>query len=133
MTRKVQAVVDIAPLLLEVRTLPKDDTAGASLAVEVPADELVGAFKRRVCRLHSAEGWDAVNMNIILQGRFLADEQTLADCGVHHGDFLVATGMLPYQASSAAHSFVPSLQQSVGDSPRLLHEGTPVAQELERA
>ena len=40
------------------------------------------------------DGWSANQMNIILQGAFLQDSKTVAECGLKDGDFVVITGMV---------------------------------------
>uniref|UniRef100_A0A7S0P5H2 Ubiquitin-like domain-containing protein n=1 Tax=Calcidiscus leptoporus TaxID=127549 RepID=A0A7S0P5H2_9EUKA len=119
--------VEIAPLQLEIRTLPKGgEAAGERITLAVPSDTLVGALKQRVCSQRTSERWDAANMNLILQGRFLAEERTLAECGLRDGDFLVATGMTSFTPSNKG-SFAADVP--IGGPTYAL----PAAQELERA
>ena len=79
------------PLALEVRTKPGEEPTRLDAAPELT----VAGLKAELATRHTAAGWQADAMNLIVQGKFLDDSATLSECGLRDGDFLVATGMVP--------------------------------------
>ena len=80
-------------VVVEIRTAPPDPVS-FKVSIDDPA-ELVSSLKKRIAKLRSLEGWDS-QMNLIIMGRFLADESTVEASGVmtlSPGSFVVATGV----------------------------------------
>ena len=78
-----------AMLTIEARKPPPDQE---TLRLEVSPEDSVAALKIRIAT--QRDGWSANQMNIILQGAFLQDSKTVAECGLKDGDFVVITGMV---------------------------------------
>eukprot|EP00964_Phaeocystis_antarctica_P002921 scaffold1541_cov67-Phaeocystis_antarctica.AAC.11 len=74
---------------LEARKPPPDQE---TLRLEVSPEDSVVALKTRIAT--QRHGWSADQMNVILQGAFLQDPKTMAECGLKDGDFVVITGMV---------------------------------------
>ena len=74
-------------LTIEARKPPPDQE---TLRLEVSPEDSVAALKIRIAT--QRDGWSANQMNIILQGAFLQDSKTVAECGLKDGDFVVITG-----------------------------------------
>ena len=78
-----------AMFVLEARKPPPDQE---TLRLEVSPEDSVAALKTRIAT--QRHGWCADQMNVILQGAFLQDPKTMAECGLKDGDFVVITGMV---------------------------------------
>ena len=76
-------------LTIEARKPPPDQE---TLRLEVSPEDSVAALKIRIAT--QRDGWSANQMNIILQGAFLQDSKTVAECGLKDGDFVVITGVV---------------------------------------
>lgn len=74
---------------LEARKPPPDQE---TFRLEVSPEDSVAALKTRIAT--QRDGWSADQMNVILQGAFLQDPKTMAECGLKDGDFVVITGMV---------------------------------------
>ena len=79
----------IAMFTIEARKPPPDQE---TLRLEVSPEDSVAALKVRIAT--QRDGWSADQMNVILQGAFLQDPKTMAECGLKGGDFVVITGMV---------------------------------------
>ena len=114
---------------LEVRVPPpKQETFG----VEAAADETVKTLKARIAGLR--EGWTP-ELNVILQGRHLASEKTLSECGLKDGDFVVITGMTAVQIEPPVYdeNTVPEmLETSPLFSAPLVTSSLPIEQTIDR-
>ena len=87
-TTRREAIVT-AMFTLEARKPPPDQE---TLRLEVSPEDSVAALKIRIAT--QRHGWSADQMNVILQGAFLQDPKTMAECGLKDGDFVVITGMV---------------------------------------
>ena len=87
-TTRCEAIVT-AMFTLEARKPPPDQE---TLRLEVSPEDSVVALKTRIAT--QRHGWSADQMNVILQGAFLQDPKTMAECGLKDGDFVVITGMV---------------------------------------
>ena len=76
-------------LSVEVRTLDRQ-----AMRVTAEPSETVGALKQRLAQMRAADHWSS-SMNLILEGKFLDDGDTLQSCGLQDGAFVVATGVTP--------------------------------------
>lgn len=89
-SRTQHEALPLDELRLEVRTKPGE----APFQVRVPSIETVGYLKQIVAG--ARQGWATTGMNLISQGRFLDDEELVANTGLQSGDFVVVTGQIPY-------------------------------------
>jgi len=74
---------------IEARKPPPDEVR---LQLEVSPTDTVAKVKARIAS--QRDGWSAEQMNVILQGKFLQDTQTLSETGLKDRDFVVITGMV---------------------------------------
>ena len=116
-------------ITLEVRVPPPQQER---LEVQVSPDETVAGLK--ACIAAEREGWSA-EMNVILQGRFLHGELTLAECGLKDGAFVVVTGVVVRTVDPPVYDYdeAPLAPESNGHfSAPLVMNSLPAHQTIER-
>jgi molybdopterin converting factor small subunit len=102
------------PFMIEARKPPPDPV---TLQLEVSAEDTVAALKGRLAS--QREDWSSEQMNVILQGKFLQDPQTMAECELKNGDFVVITGMVARDFRRPAQEEAELRREGEGE------EGTP--------
>ena len=117
---------------IEARKPPPDQE---TLRLEVSPEDSVAALKTRIAM--QRDGWSADQMNVILQGAFLQDPKTMAECGLKGGDFVVITGMVSRDMRRPAGEAEGPLQEMPDEmlplfsAPVVLNE-LPTDQRIER-
>ena len=121
-----------AMFTIEARKPPPDQE---TLRLEVSPEDSVAALKIRIAT--QRDGWSANQMNIILQGAFLQDSKTMAECGLKDGDFVVITGMVsrdmrrPAGEAEGPLREMPDEMSPLFPAPAVLSE-LPTEQRIER-
>ncbi len=115
------------PCRIEVRTPPCGGVQ-ETLAVAAEPTDTVAALKKRLASMREADGWSAGEMNLILQGRFLDDAQTIVESGIGEGAFLVVTGVRA-RPNVSRDTDVGTFSAMPGEMP----PGAPRSQDLVRA
>ena len=121
------------PFMIEARKPPPDPV---TLQLEVSAEDTVAALKGRLAS--QREDWSSEQMNVILQGKFLQDPQTMAECELKNGDFVVITGMVARQIEPPKYDESTPLMEApagppAGFSAPLVMSSMPVEQKIERS
>ena len=102
------------PFMIEARKPPPDPV---TLQLVVSAEDTVATLKGRLAS--QREDWSSEQMNVILQGKFLQDPQTMAECELKNGDFVVITGMVARDFRRPAQEEAELRREGEGE------EGTP--------